>query len=88
MILTTLSVLLCLVLTIKLVFFTDQHRSESRFFYRAILFLSALYAGKQVIGFLYHPEEPTSPWLFGFHVALFIGAFWLRPSHLPWNQPR
>jgi hypothetical protein len=86
MIWTTLSVLMCLALAIKLVFFTDQHRAESRFFYRLILFFSAVYAGKQVIWFVYYPEQPTNPVIFVLHAAMFIGALIIKPCHLPWNQ--
>lgn len=88
MTLTVISVLVCLALTVKLVFFTDTHRCSSRWFYRTLLFLAAVYAGKQVIGFLYHPQQPTNPWLVLFHIGLFVGAFYVRPAHLPWNQTR
>lgn len=86
MIWTILSVLMCLALTVKLVFFTDNHRSSSRPFYRFVLFLSAVYAAKQVIWGIYYPEQPTNPVVFILHAAMFVGALVIKPCHLPWNQ--
>ena len=83
---TILSVLMCTALAIKLIFFTDQHRQASRFFYRAVLFASAVYAGKQVIWGIYYPDQPTNPVIFILHAAMFIGALVIKPCWLPWNQ--
>lgn len=88
MILTVLSVLLCLALAVKLVFFSDQHRGASRWLYRAVLFLVTVYCGHVVIDFLYHPQTPTNPVWVVVHSLMLIGAFILKPEHLPWNLPR
>lgn len=87
MITTVLSVLVCLALTIKLIFFTDQHREESRWVYRAILFVVAVYCGHVVIDFLYHPRVPTNPGWLVLHTGMLIGAFVIKPEYLPRNQP-
>lgn len=86
MIWTILSVLVCLALAIKLIFFTEKERLQSRPIYRVTLFLSAVYAFKQVVDFLYGPLAPTSPWVVMFHLALFVGAVFLKAHHLPWNH--
>ena len=88
MIWSVLSVLVCLALVVKLIFFTDEHRRQSRFFYRVVLLLSAVYAFKQIVNFLYQPLDPVSPWVTILHLVLFLGAFFLKPHHLPWNQTK
>ncbi len=85
MIWSILSVAVCLALTARLLFFTGEHRRQSRFFYRVVLLLSAVYAFDQVLDFVYF-ARPVSPLLTLFHLALFVGAFFLKPHHLPWNQ--
>lgn len=86
MILTTISVLVCLGLVIKLAFFSGSHRRESRWFYRVVLFLTVLYAGRHVINIAYDPDYQLSAWQVFLHLSLFTGAFFLKPHHLPWNQ--
>ena len=88
MIWTALSVLVSLALAIKLVFFTDDVRCQSRFFYRAVLLAAAVYAFHQVLNFLYTPGYQVSPWTALFHMALFIGAFLIKPCMLPGNRTR
>lgn len=88
MIWTILSVLVCLALAIKLVFFTDHLRCHSRLFYRAVLFLAAVYAFHQVLNFLYVPGYQVSPITAILHMALFIGAFFINPCSLPGNRTR
>ena len=88
MIWTALSVLVCLALAVKLVFFTDDVRCHSRFFYRAVLLAAAVYAFHQVLNFLYTPGYQVSPWVALFHMALFVGAFFIKPCMLPGNRTR
>lgn len=86
MIWVILSALVCLALIVKLLFFTDIHRHESKWFYRVILFLTALYAGRHVVNALYTPDYEVSVWRVCLHLSLFVGAFFIKPHHLPWNQ--
>lgn len=88
MIWTALSVLVCLALAIKLVFFSYDVRCQSRLFYRAVLLVAAVYAFHQVVNFLYTPGYQVSPWEALFHMALFIGAFFIKPYMLPGNRTR
>lgn len=80
-----LSLVVCLALAVKLTFFSDFQRSNSRLMYRVPLFLVTIYAGSVVIDFLYHPV-PTNPFRALFHLALLVGSFILQPHHLPWNK--
>lgn len=82
---TILSVLVCFALAIKLMFFTDHQRSELRLMYRVTLFLSAVYAGKQVIWFFYYPNEHISPVMAILHLLLFLVVLFAQPKLLPWN---
>lgn len=86
MIWTILSVAMCTALVVKLVFFTDQKRQDSRLFYRITVFFSAVYAGKQVIWYLYYPDSPIDPIIALFHIALFVGAFVVKPEYLEWKH--
>ena len=88
MIWTILSVLVCLALVIKLVFFTDHLRSHSRFFYRVVLLLAAVYAFHQVLNFLYTPGYQVNPLTAILHTILFVGAFFITPCNLPGNRSR
>lgn len=85
MIWTLLSVLVCLALTIKLMFFTPD-RVETRWFHRVMLVLACWYAGAQVINFLFHPYEQTSPMMVLLHLSVFVASFVVKAHHLPWNQ--
>lgn len=80
-----MSMALCAFLVVRLVFWTNEHRRESRWYYRVLLFLVTVYAANEVLHFLYNPLEPVSPWLALFHMALVYGAFIIKPQHLPWN---
>ena len=80
-----MSMALCAFLVARLVFWTDEHRRESRWYYRVLLFLVTVYAASQVLNFFYNPLEPVSPWKALFHLALVYGAFIIHPKHLPWN---
>lgn len=80
-----LSSLLCLALVIKLTFFTDEHRRQSRFIYRVTLLLVTVYAFDQWIDVLYYPFKPVSPLLTVVNLSLLAGSFVLKPHHLPWN---
>lgn len=82
---TLLSIAVCIALFVKLTFFTDLDRRNSRLFYRVILFLTTVYTAYQIIYGLYGLEQP-SPWRVVMHLAMFVGAFFLKPEHLPWNQ--
>ena len=88
MIWTILSVLVCAALVIKLTFFTEEGRIHSRLFYRVMLFLASVYAFYQVVMFLYYPERYISPVVAIFHIVMFIGAFLIKPEHLPGNRTR
>lgn len=80
-----LSMAFCAFLVARLVFWTNEHRRESLWHYRALLFLVTVYAASNVLDFIYNPFEPVSPWLALFHLALIYGAFIIKPQHLPWN---
>ena len=88
MIWTVLSVVVCLALVVKLVFFTDQVRCHSRLFYRAVLLMSAVYAFHQVLMAIYNPGREVSPITTIIHLLMFVGAFVLKPEHLPGNRTR
>lgn len=53
--------------------------------YRLLLFLVTVYAGSQVIGIMYRPDEPVNPWESLFHVFLFIGSLLAKPEYFPGN---
>lgn len=78
---TILSVLVCIGLIVKVIFFSDDERSQSNLFYRVALFFVAIYAFSQVIGVLYHPDLQSSPISALIHLAMFVAAFWLRAEH-------
>lgn len=80
MIWSILSVLVCVSLVIKLIFFTDEQRRQAGLFYRIVIYMSAVYAFNHVITFLYEPHR-VSPWVTILHLALFIGAFLIKPHH-------
>jgi hypothetical protein len=88
MIWTALSVLVCIALAVKLVFFSDHIRCRSRFFYRFMLLLSAVYAFQEVVCFIYTPGYEVSPATAIFHMALLVGAFFIKPENLPKNHTR
>lgn len=72
-------------LCIRLLFFSDKDRQLSHWIYRVMLFLVAIYVGRQVIYIVFFPNEPVSAWAAIFHVGLFIGALFMRPEYLPGN---
>lgn len=80
-----LSAMACLALVVKLVFFSYSHRQASKGVYRVVLFLVTVYAGKQVIDFLYLPDLYVHPLEALFHLALFLGALVMKPRYLPGN---
>lgn len=82
-----LSFVACLVLVTKLILWSDEHRRESRWYYRVLMFLVAVYLGNEVIQFFYEPLGTQSPWVSLFHLALLTGAFVIKPQYLPWNTP-
>lgn len=82
---TLLSILVCVALFVKLTFFTDLDRRNSRLFYRLVLFATAIYTAYQIVYGLYGLEQP-SPWRVLLHLAMFVGAFFLKAHHLPWNR--
>lgn len=86
MIWSILSIAMCTALVVKLVFFTDHLRQDSKLFYRITVFASAVYAGKQVIWYLYYPDEPVNPIIAVFHICLFVGAFLIKPHYLEWTR--
>lgn len=86
MILTLISVFVCLGLAIKLMFFSDHHRKESRVFHRIVLLLVVWYAGRHVLNLLFVPGYELSAWRVFVHLTLFIGAFVMKPEYLPWNH--
>ncbi len=72
-------------LCIRLLFFSDKDRQESRWGYRLLLFLAAIYVGRQVITVVFFPNEPVHVLAALFHVGLFIGSMLMRPEYLPGN---
>lgn len=85
MIWTALSVIVCLALLVKLLFFTDQERCQAGVTYRVIVYLLAVYAFSQVVTFLYAPER-VSPITTLLHLGMFVAAVMLKPKHFPWNS--
>ena len=82
---TLLSVASCAGLVVRLLFWTDEHRRKSRWYYRLLLFVVTIYAASNVINFIYTPTALIPSWLALFHAVLFYGAFIIRPQYLPWN---
>ena len=87
MTLSILSLLVCAVLAVKLMFFTDEHRKQSRWYYRVLLFVVTVYDANLIIEFVYVPDRAIGIWEFLFQVVLLIGAFVIKPEYLPFNQP-
>ena len=82
---TWLSLAVCVGLFVKLTFYTDLDRRNSRLFYRFVLFATVIYTGYQIVYGIYGLEQP-SPWRVLMHLAMFVGAFFVKAHHLPWNQ--
>jgi hypothetical protein len=77
MIWTVLPLLVCLALTVRLVFFMDEYRIWAPRWQRLLMFMGAVYAGKQVIWLAYYNLEFT-PLATVFHVAVLAGTFQLK----------
>lgn len=82
-----LTAIVCLALCVKLTFFTETDRCNSRWPYRVILFLSNIAFASRFIDIVYS-KEPGSFWEFGFFSTLLAGSFMVRYWHLPWNAQR
>lgn len=74
-----------LLLCIRLLFFSDRDRQASRWVYRLLLFLVAIYVGRGVILFIYHPGMTIPPMVAIGHMGVLIGALLMRPEYLPGN---
>ena len=85
MIWSILSALACLGLIVRLTFYTDAHREQSRWLYRALLYFITIYAGHVLITFWYNPLTGTNPLLAIFHMAMLAAALVMRPEYLPGN---
>lgn len=84
---TVVSVLACGALIIKLLFFTDEHRAESRWIYRVLLYIITVYAASHLVTVLYDHDFVVHPTRVAMHLMLLVGAIFMRPEFLPWNQP-
>lgn len=78
---------LSLILTIKLMFFTEHERVASRLFYRLTLFGFAFWSATVLIDVLYL-REAIGPGKVVFLAGCLYGSFKLKAHHLPWNQKR
>lgn len=86
MILTLLSALVSIILVVKLLFWTDTHRQESRWFYRVLLYVVVLYSARHVINLLFDPTYQPSMWRVFLHLTLFVAGAFMKPQYLPWNH--
>ena len=85
MIWTYLTALTCLALCVKMIFFTEADRVESRLGYRILLFISTVAFGWRFIDILYHADQHVGFFNFIVYLALLIGSFHVRWWHLPGN---
>lgn len=84
--LTILSAIVSMILVAKLLFWTDTHRQESRWFYRVLLYVVVLYSARHVINLVLDPTYQPSLWRVYLHLTLFaVGAF-MKPHYLPGNR--